>query len=141
MTSTGTNLAARVLEWLRAGYPQGVPQQDYVVLLGLLRRKLTDTEVHQIATELAGLAEQGEVITTADVERLIGEATLDEAAPEGRPARLLPARRRRLAARRRPGPVAGSLLRRRGGANSTQPRRLCLSGSSSFTSDTEAGAS
>jgi hypothetical protein len=82
MTSTGTNVAARVLEWLRAGYPSGVPQQDYVVLLGLLRRKLTDAEVHQISTELAGLAAQGEAITTADVERLIGQATLDEAAPD-----------------------------------------------------------
>jgi Protein of unknown function (DUF3349) len=80
--STGTNFAARVLEWLRAGYPSGVPQQDYVVLLGLLRRKLTEAEVHQISTELAGLAEQGEVITTADVERRVGQATLDEASPD-----------------------------------------------------------
>jgi hypothetical protein len=70
--------ASRVLEWLRAGYPAGVPRQDYVVLLGLLRRKLTDVEVHRIAQELASLAEQGEEITTADVERLINDATLDE---------------------------------------------------------------
>jgi hypothetical protein len=82
VTSTGTNFAARVVDWLRAGYPSGVPRQDYVVLLGLLRRKLTDVEVHQIATELAGLAEQGEVITTTDVGRLINAATLDEASPE-----------------------------------------------------------
>jgi hypothetical protein len=82
VTGTNTNFPARVLEWLRAGYPSGVPQQDYVVLLGLLRRKLTDAEVHQIATELAGLAEQGEIITTADVERLINQATLDEACTE-----------------------------------------------------------
>jgi hypothetical protein len=33
--------------------------------------------VHQIAAELAGLAAQGEVITTADVERLVNDATLD----------------------------------------------------------------
>lgn len=72
---------ARVVAWLRAGYPQGVPRQDYVALLGLLRRKLTETEVRLIADELAGLAEQGEVITRADVERLITGATLDEAAP------------------------------------------------------------
>ena len=31
----------RVLQWLRAGYPEGVPQQDYVALLGILRRTLT----------------------------------------------------------------------------------------------------
>jgi hypothetical protein len=73
-----SNFVGRALEWLRAGYPSGVPRQDYVVLLGLLRRKLTDVEVHEIAQELAGLAEQGEEISTADVERLINDATLDQ---------------------------------------------------------------
>jgi hypothetical protein len=81
VTSAQPSLAGRVLDWLRAGYPAGVPRQDYVALLGLLRRKLTDVEVHQIAAELAGLAQQGEVITTADVQRLINAATLDEPAP------------------------------------------------------------
>lgn len=76
MTET-TSLPGRVLDWLRAGYPGGVPQQDYVVLLGLLRRKLTDSEVRTISAELADLAQQGELITRADVERLINDATLD----------------------------------------------------------------
>lgn len=80
MSPNATNLAGRVVDWLRAGYPGGVPQQDYVVLLGLLRRKLTDSEVRGIAAELVGLAAQGEVITVADVERLINEATLDQPA-------------------------------------------------------------
>jgi hypothetical protein len=75
---TSPTLAGRVLDWLRAGYPSGVPQQDYVVLLGLLRRKLTDTEVRDIAAEIVGLAKQGEVTTVADVERLVNAATLDE---------------------------------------------------------------
>jgi hypothetical protein len=74
-----SNFVVRALEWLRAGYPAGVPKQDYVVLLGLLRRKLTDHEVREIANELASLAEQGEEITVADVEKLINDATLDEA--------------------------------------------------------------
>jgi hypothetical protein len=77
-----STFAGRALEWLRAGYPAGVPRQDYVVLLGLLRRKLTDFEVHKIAQELAGLAEQGAEITSADVEKLINEATLDEASEQ-----------------------------------------------------------
>jgi hypothetical protein len=80
VTSPSTNLAGRVLDWLRAGYPAGVPKQDYVALLGLLRRKLTDVEVHQIAGELVALARQGEDVTTADVERLINQATLDSPA-------------------------------------------------------------
>ena len=82
MTEVGTNFITRVVDWLRAGYPAGVPQQDYVVLLGLLRRKLTDHEVHSISQELAALAAQGEEVTVADVERLINEATLDEAGEE-----------------------------------------------------------
>jgi hypothetical protein len=83
VTELRSSFAGRALEWLRAGYPSGVPRQDYVVLLGLLRRKLTETEVHQISSELAALAEQGEDITSSDIERLINEATLDaEAAPE-----------------------------------------------------------
>lgn len=82
MSNGRSTFAGRALEWLRAGYPAGVPRQDYVVLLGLLRRKLTDFEVHQIAQELAGLAEQGAEITTADVEKLINDATLDEASEQ-----------------------------------------------------------
>ena len=82
MTSAIPNVGTRVLDWLRAGYPAGVPSGDYVALLGLLRRTITDVEVHRIATQLAGLARQGEVITTADVQRLIGATTLDEASAE-----------------------------------------------------------
>ena len=82
MTESRSNFVVRTVDWLRAGYPSGVPRGDYVALLGLLRRKLTDHEVHQIAGELAGLAEDGEVITTTDVEKLISEATLDEPAAQ-----------------------------------------------------------
>jgi Protein of unknown function (DUF3349) len=78
-----TTFVGRALEWLRAGYPSGVPQQDYVVLLGLLRRKLTDAEVHDIVAELASMHEKGTEITTEDVEKLINDTTLDaEASPE-----------------------------------------------------------
>ncbi|MFI5956046.1 DUF3349 domain-containing protein [Cryptosporangium sp. NPDC051539] len=79
---TRTSFLTRALDWLRAGYPSGVPKQDYVVLLGLLRRKLTEHEVRQIANDLAMLAIQGEDITTDDIEKLIGEATLDQASPD-----------------------------------------------------------
>lgn len=83
MTDTETGAwPTRVLRWLRAGYPSGVPQQDYVVLLGLLRRSLTDAEVHQIAGDLAVLASRGTEITTADVERMVGSATLDTASEQ-----------------------------------------------------------
>ena len=41
-----------IVGWLREGYPQGVPEQDYIPLFALLRRRLTDEEVTQVADEL-----------------------------------------------------------------------------------------
>ena len=44
---------ARVLGFLRVGYPDGVPYADQVPLLALLRRRLSDDEVVALAEELA----------------------------------------------------------------------------------------
>ena len=41
-----------VIGWLRAGYPEGVPQHDYLPLFALLASQLTDAEVNAIADEL-----------------------------------------------------------------------------------------
>ena len=41
-----------VVGWLREGYPQGVPEQDYVPLFALLRRRLTDDEVATVVEHL-----------------------------------------------------------------------------------------
>lgn len=41
-----------VVSWLRAGYPDGVPQTDYIPLLALLSRRLTGDEVKEVAAEL-----------------------------------------------------------------------------------------
>ncbi|GAB2481995.1 DUF3349 domain-containing protein [Luteococcus sediminum] len=46
------NALAKIVDWLRAGYPQGVPQGDYVALLGVLHRSLTDVEVDAIVAAL-----------------------------------------------------------------------------------------
>lgn len=48
-----------VLDWLREGYPTGVPPKDYIPLLALLRRRLTEDEVREIAGEIAGLDDAG----------------------------------------------------------------------------------
>ncbi len=42
-----------IIGWLRAGYPEGVPEVDYVPLFALLGSQLTDEEVNAIADELA----------------------------------------------------------------------------------------
>ena len=44
-----------VLDWLHEGYPSGVPPKDYIPLIALLRRRLTDVEVREIAGEIASM--------------------------------------------------------------------------------------
>ncbi|WP_308212904.1 DUF3349 domain-containing protein [Nocardia otitidiscaviarum] len=46
------SILRKVLDWLKAGYPQGVPQDDYVALLAVLHRRLTDYEVRIVVEEL-----------------------------------------------------------------------------------------
>ena len=43
---------ARIVSWLREGYPAGVPEHDYLPLLALLERRLTRSEVKKIAKAL-----------------------------------------------------------------------------------------
>jgi len=56
---TRPNAVRRVADWLREGYPVGVPEHDYVALLALLRRKLTDDEVHEVVDRLILLHPDG----------------------------------------------------------------------------------
>jgi hypothetical protein len=58
-----------VVDWLRAGYPEGVPERDYVPLLALLARRLTAEEV---ATVAAQLRDEGTLpVTSTDIGELI----------------------------------------------------------------------
>jgi uncharacterized protein DUF3349 len=41
-----------IVSWLRAGYPEGVPQHDYMPVLALLARRLTADEVKLVAAEV-----------------------------------------------------------------------------------------
>ncbi|WP_031937637.1 DUF3349 domain-containing protein [Prescottella defluvii] len=36
------------MDWLRAGYPEGIPAKDHFALLAVLGRRLTDDEIGQI---------------------------------------------------------------------------------------------
>lgn len=82
--STENGLVSRVLAWLRAGYPEGVPRQDYVALLGLLERNLTKTELDRVVRELTSAAadRQDESITAAQVQERIEDLLKGRASSE-----------------------------------------------------------
>jgi hypothetical protein len=46
-------LLSKIVDWLRAGYPEGVPDHDYIPLFALLGSQLTNDEVTLIGDELA----------------------------------------------------------------------------------------
>jgi Protein of unknown function (DUF3349) len=46
-----------VIKWLRAGYPTGVPDVDYVPLFAILGYHLSNDEVAVIADELAAASD------------------------------------------------------------------------------------
>jgi hypothetical protein len=66
-----TNFIGRIVEWINAGYPEGVPGPDRVPLFALLKRRLTDDEVKTVAK---ALLEQGE-IADADIGVLVTQIT------------------------------------------------------------------
>jgi hypothetical protein len=63
-------ILSSIITWLRAGYPEGVPNVDYIPLFALLGSELTDAEVRQIGEELASAADpdSAQAIRTAITE-------------------------------------------------------------------------
>lgn len=66
------NPAQRALAWLRAGYPDGIPETDYVPILALLRRRLDDDAVREVADALiAQDVEKDGVVSRVDAQVLM----------------------------------------------------------------------
>src|ERR1700759_3892678 len=42
-----------ILNWVRAGYPEGLPPKDYIPLFALLGTQVTSEDLHEIGDELA----------------------------------------------------------------------------------------
>lgn len=80
------NVALRVLQWLEAGYPDGIPRQDRFPLVALLRRRLSDEQTRQITADLTApgaLETRGDdPITAAEIEALIERQLRESPSPE-----------------------------------------------------------
>jgi hypothetical protein len=71
---------ARMVTFLRAGYPTGMPSTGYVPLAALLRRRLSDDEITAITSEL--MIRERAAISTSDVGVHITRITDDMPSPE-----------------------------------------------------------
>lgn len=59
-----------IVTWLRAGYPNGVPQNDYLPILALLSRRLTADEIIEVARQLRHLPAPGFIDVGAEILRI-----------------------------------------------------------------------
>lgn len=83
MPDSGANIASRALAWLRAGYPQGIPSNDYVALYGILHRALTEDEVEHFAQQLGAAAADPETaIAHDDIQAIISQNVHQEPSAE-----------------------------------------------------------
>jgi hypothetical protein len=69
---------AKIVAWITAGYPEGVPGPDRVPLFALLKRRLSDDEVKTVAKELKDLGE----FDSADIGVMITQITDELPTPE-----------------------------------------------------------
>ena len=86
MTTT-TPLLGRILDWLRAGYPEGVPGPDRVPLLALLRNTpLTEDQIKDVVRAIteghSGPEHSDCDITKDEIESFISDVTHHDGGPE-----------------------------------------------------------
>ena len=82
---TATSLLAEILNWLRAGYPEGVPGPDRVPLLALLRSTpLTEDQIKEVVRNITaeGSADTADAIDKDEIEAFISDVTHHDAGPE-----------------------------------------------------------
>ena len=70
-----------VVNWLNAGYPEGVPPKDYFPLLALLKRSLTEDEVVKAAQSILR-SNDGDTVTEAEIHAAVQGVIDKEPNPE-----------------------------------------------------------
>ena len=81
-----TSLVHSILDWLRAGYPEGVPGPDRVPLLALLRNTpLTEDQVKEVVREISdeeAKSPAGHKIDHDEIEKFIEGVAHHDGGPE-----------------------------------------------------------
>ena len=64
---------SKIVTWLRAGYPDGVPTSDTIPVIALLNRRLSHDEVNAVAAELMNQGEFDHVDIGVAITQLTDE--------------------------------------------------------------------
>lgn len=74
----------RILNWLKAGYPEGIPQRDFPSVLMVLHRNLTDAEIEAIADDLAldSISNDSQPVTADHIRAMVRERAFQSTTTE-----------------------------------------------------------
>jgi Protein of unknown function (DUF3349) len=74
----------KVLNWLKAGYPEGIPQRDFPSVLMVLHRNLTDAEIESIADNLAleSISRDSQPVTAEQIRTMVHDQVFQSATPD-----------------------------------------------------------
>jgi hypothetical protein len=75
------NVFENVVNWLNAGYPEGVPPKDYFPLLALLKRSLSEEDVVKAAQTVLRSTES-DAVTEEEIRRAVESVNGKEPNPE-----------------------------------------------------------
>lgn len=68
----------KIVAWITAGYPEGVPGPDRVPLFALLKRRLTDDEVKEIASAIISDSELDDTDINVFITKVTNELPSDD---------------------------------------------------------------
>ena len=79
---TEQNFFESVLNWLHKGYPEGVPPKDYIPVLALLKRSLSEEDVVKAAQAILKQADSDDPVTDQQIAEAIRRVTEQQPNPE-----------------------------------------------------------
>jgi hypothetical protein len=75
---------AKVVNWLRVGYPEGIPQRDFPSVLLVLHQNLSDDDIETIADELAlqSVSNGSEPVSAEQIRAMVHDHAFQSATDE-----------------------------------------------------------
>jgi ribonuclease I len=74
-------LFENIINWLNAGYPEGVPPKDYFPVLALLKRSLSEEDVVKAAQNVLR-STAGDTVTEDEIRKAVASINGQEPNPE-----------------------------------------------------------
>ena len=75
---------SKILSWLNAGYPEGIPQRDFPSVLLVLHQNLSDEDIESVADQLAlqSVSNGAEPVSADQIRAMVREHSFQSASED-----------------------------------------------------------